>query len=149
VPLTPDLAWALQHGTSIGGARPKSLVESGSHKYIAKFSTSTDLYSVVKAEYIAMRLASKAGLNVAPVSLLNVAGKDVLMVTRFDRISASAGWQRKGIVSALTMLQLCHHRFKLDPPALNSWTHPKLHEGENPSKEPPVIGPPSALNIIH
>lgn len=106
VPLPPDLAQALQHGTSIGGARPKSLVESNSHKYIGKFSTSTDLYSVVKAEYIAMRLASISGLNVAPVSLLNVAGKDVLMVTRFDRITTSAGWQRKGIVSALTMLQL-------------------------------------------
>lgn len=106
VPLTPELAQALQHGTSIGGARPKALVESDSHKYIAKFSTSTDLYSVVKAEFIAMRLASIAGLDVAPVSLLNVAGKDVLMVTRFDRVFTSAGWQRKGIVSALTMLQL-------------------------------------------
>ncbi len=106
VPLTPELAHALQHGTSIGGARPKALVESNSHKHIAKFSTSTDLYSVVKAEFIAMRLAAMAGLDVAPVSLLNVAGKDVLMVTRFDRVSTSAGWQRKGIVSALTMLKL-------------------------------------------
>jgi len=106
VPLTPELAQALQHGTSIGGARPKSLVESETGKYIAKFSTSTDLYSVVKAEFIAMRLAAIAGLDVAPVSLLNVAGKNVLMVTRFDRVLTSAGWQRKGIVSALTMLQL-------------------------------------------
>ena len=106
VPLTPDLAHALQHGTSIGGARPKSLVQSGSQKYIAKFSTSADLYSVVKAEFIAMRLAALAGLDVAPVSLLNVAGKDVLMVERFDRVISDAGWQRKGIVSALTMLAL-------------------------------------------
>jgi len=57
VPLTPELAQALQHGTSIGGARPKALVEGDSKKYIAKFSSSTDLYSIVKAEYIAMRLA--------------------------------------------------------------------------------------------
>ncbi|AJE02750.1 type II toxin-antitoxin system HipA family toxin [Geobacter pickeringii] len=106
VPLTPELAQALQHGTSIGGARPKALVESNSRKYIAKFSASTDLYSIVKSEFVAMRLAALAGLDVAPVSLLNVAGKDVLMVTRFDRVPASAGWQRKGIVSALTMLQL-------------------------------------------
>jgi len=106
VPLTSELAQALQHGTSIGGARPKALVESDSHKYIAKFSTSTDLYSVVKAEFIAMRLAVMAGLHVAAVKLLNVAGKDVLMVERFDRVATPAGWQRKGIVSALTMLQL-------------------------------------------
>ena len=106
MPLTPELAQALQHGTSIGGARPKVLVESNARKYIAKFSTSTDIYSIVKAEFIAMRLAKLAGLDVAPVSLLNVTGKDVLMVERFDRISTSAGWQRKGVVSALTMLQL-------------------------------------------
>lgn len=106
IPLTQELAQALQHGTSIGGARPKALVESDSHKYIAKFSTSTDLYSVVKAEFIAMRLAAMAGLNVAAVSLSKAAGKDVLMVARFDRNQKDGEWQRKGIVSALTMLQL-------------------------------------------
>lgn len=106
IPLAPELAQALQHGTSIGGARPKTLVESDSQKYIAKFSTPTDLYSVVKGEFVAMRLAALAGLEVAPVSLLKVAGKDVLMVGRFDRTLSPAGWQRKGIVSALTMLQL-------------------------------------------
>lgn len=106
IPLTPELAQALQHGTSIGGARPKALVESDSHKFIAKFSTATDIYSIVKAEFIAMRLAKLAGLDVASVSLQNIAGKDVLMVERFDRVSASAGWQRKLILSALTMLKL-------------------------------------------
>jgi serine/threonine-protein kinase HipA len=105
-PLTPELAQALQHGTSIGGARPKALVDGDDRKYIAKFSTSTDLYPIVKAEFIAMRLAALAGLEVAPVALLGAAGKDVLMVTRFDRVPVSAGWERRGFVSALTMLQL-------------------------------------------
>lgn len=106
IPLTPELAQALQHGTSIGGARPKALIQSDSRKYIAKFSTSSDLYSVVKAEYVAMRLAGLAGLNVAPVSLERAAGKDVLLVERFDRTATANGWQRKGLVSALTMLTL-------------------------------------------
>ncbi len=69
IPLTPELDLALFHGSSIGGARPKALVEEGGKKYVAKFSSSTDLYSVVKAEYIAMRLAEMAGLDVAPVAL--------------------------------------------------------------------------------
>ena len=30
VPLSPDLDQALQHGTSIGGARPKALIETAS-----------------------------------------------------------------------------------------------------------------------
>lgn len=106
IPLTPELAQALQHGTSIGGARPKALIQSDSRKYIAKFSTSSDLYSVVKAEYVAMRLAGLAGLNVAPVTLERAAGKDVLLVERFDRTATDNGWQRKSLVSALTMLAL-------------------------------------------
>lgn len=106
IPLTPELAQALQHGTSIGGARPKALIESDSRKFIAKFSTSTDLYSVVKAEYVAMRLAAMADMDVAPVTLERAAGKDVLLVERFDRKAAANGWQRKSLVSALTMLTL-------------------------------------------
>ncbi|OGT99121.1 MAG: phosphatidylinositol kinase, partial [Geobacteraceae bacterium GWB2_52_12] len=106
VPLTEELAQALHHGSSIGGARPKALVQSDSKNFIAKFSTSSDLYSVVKAEYVAMRLAAMAGLNVAPVSLERAASKDVLLVERFDRIASTRGWQRKSIVSALTLLKL-------------------------------------------
>ena len=106
IPLTPELAQALQHGTSIGGARPKALIESDTGKFIAKFSTSTDLYSVVKAEFIAMRLADLVGLDVAPVSLKHAAGKDVLLVERFERTASINGWQRKALVSALTLLAL-------------------------------------------
>jgi serine/threonine-protein kinase HipA len=104
--LTEDLDQALHHGSSIGGARPKALIEVGDIKYIAKFSSSTDLYSVLKAEFIAMRLASLAGLDVAAVSLTKSSNKDVLLIERFDRVKTPLGWQRKGMVSALTLLGL-------------------------------------------
>lgn len=106
VPLTPALDQALNHGTSIGGARPKALIDRVDRKLIAKFSSGTDLYSVVKAEFIAMKLAAVCGLNVAPVSLIEVGGKDVLLIERFDRVKANSGWQRSAMVSALTMLGL-------------------------------------------
>lgn len=106
VPLTPELDQALQHGSSIGGARPKALVDGGAQKFIAKFSATNDLYSVVKAEFIAMRLAALVGLTVAPVKLDKALGKDVLLIERFDRQSTPQGWTRRGIVSALTMLGL-------------------------------------------
>ncbi|TVS19132.1 MAG: type II toxin-antitoxin system HipA family toxin [Gammaproteobacteria bacterium] len=106
VPLTPALDRALKHGTSIGGARPKALIDSGDRKLIAKFSSSTDLYSVVKAELIAMQLAAACRLNVAPVSMIEAGGKDVLLIERFDRVKTHSGWQRKSMVSALTMLGL-------------------------------------------
>ena len=106
VPLSPELDQALHHGSSIGGARPKALIENKEKKLIAKFSSSDDIYSVVKAEFIAMRLAASCGINVAPVSLVLASGKDVLLVERFDRIKSEAGWQRRMVVSALTLFGL-------------------------------------------
>lgn len=106
VPLTPELDQALFHGSSIGGARPKALIQDQGKKYVAKFSSSTDLYSVVKAEFIAMRLAAMAGLDVAPVKLAKAANKDVLLIERFDRLPKNQEWSRKAMVSALTILGL-------------------------------------------
>lgn len=106
IPLTPELDQALLHGSSIGGARPKAMIVDGDKKYIAKFSSQNDLYSIVKAEFVAMRLAGLAGLQVAPVRLARAAGKDALLVARFDREKARDGWQRRAVVSALTLLGL-------------------------------------------
>lgn len=106
ISLTPELDQALFHGSSIGGARPKALIEDQGCKYVAKFSSTTDLYSVVKAEFIAMRLASLAGLNVAKVKMARAANKDVLLIQRFDRLKKEHGWSRKCMVSALTLFGL-------------------------------------------
>ena len=106
LPLSAELDAALLHGTSLGGARPKVLIQDGNRTYIAKFSASNDLYNVVKAEFIAMRLAAKVGLDVASVQLTSALGKDVLLIERFDRQRHEAGWCRRAVVSALTMLEL-------------------------------------------
>ena len=106
VPLTPALDQALNHGTSIGGARPKALIDHGTKKFIAKFSAANDTYSVVKAEFIAMKLATACGLNAASVSMTRAAHKDVLLIERFDRTHTRDGWTRYAMVSALTMLGL-------------------------------------------
>ena len=105
-PLPLELQEALLHGTSLGGARPKALIDDRDKKYIAKFSSSADLFPVVKAEYVAMRLAARAGLNVASVSLRRTMGKDVLLVQRFDRERREGGWSRRAMISALTLQQL-------------------------------------------
>ena len=106
VPLTAELDRALLHGSSVGGARPKATITSGNKKFVAKFSSQNDLYAVVKAEYVAMRLASEVGLTVVPASLERTAGKDVLLIERFDRVKVEGGWRRKALVSALTLLEL-------------------------------------------
>lgn len=106
LPISKALDHALQHGTSIGGARPKVMIETGDKKYIVKFSSSTDMYNVVKVEYLAMRLAGLLGIKTATVKLEKVMGKEVLLVERFDRVKVEGGWQRKAMVSALTILGL-------------------------------------------
>lgn len=106
LPLRPELDRALLHGTSIGGARPKALIEERGKKYVAKFSASTDLFSVVKAEFVAMRLAAWCGLYAAPVALARAANRDVLLVERFDRVPKGDRWARKAMVSGLTLMGL-------------------------------------------
>ena len=70
--LPPELEHALLRGTSVGGARPKALVEQGEKQFIAKFSLSSDTYDIVKAEFVAMKLAEKCSLKVASVSLVSL-----------------------------------------------------------------------------
>jgi serine/threonine-protein kinase HipA len=102
-PLSQALADALAHGTSIGGARPKALLTDEGRHLIAKFSSTSDQFPMVKGEFVAMTLAREAGLDVAPVELRKVRGRDVIVIERFDR---PAGGGRRLIVSALTMLGL-------------------------------------------
>jgi serine/threonine-protein kinase HipA len=103
-PLSPAIAEALLHGSSIGGARPKATLSDDGRSLIAKFSSTTDTYPVVKAEAIAMNLARRTGVNVASTELRQVHGKHVLLVERFDRTDVPG--QRRMFVSALTILQL-------------------------------------------
>ncbi|GAC1321530.1 MAG: HipA domain-containing protein [Acidimicrobiales bacterium] len=100
--LSPDVSRALLAGSSVGGARPKVLLDDGGRKLIAKFSQDGDPYPVVKAEGVAMALASRVGLNVAGVEVLRCLGRDVLLVERFDR-PATPG-HRRLMVSAMTIL---------------------------------------------
>jgi serine/threonine-protein kinase HipA len=70
---------------------------------IAKLSSTTDVFPVVKAECLTMGLAARVGLDVARVQLVSALGKEVLLVDRFDR---PAPGQRRVMVSARTMLRL-------------------------------------------
>ena len=104
IPLEPALAEALQHGTAIGGARPKALISDGDRKYVAK----NDTYNVVKAEYVAMRLAEIAGLDVASVKLVRAMKKDL---RRFDR-RKTGGWTRRAGALTLLGLDMAAHAMK-------------------------------------
>src|SRR5690606_21859503 len=102
--LPEQLDLALLHGSSVGGARPKALLDGDDgRRHIAKFASSTDSYPVVQAEFVAMDLARRAGVQVAPVEITFVDWSPVLLVERFDRTSEGG---RRLLVSALTILEL-------------------------------------------
>lgn len=102
-PLNDELKEALLHGSSVGGARPKALIDDSTRKLIAKFSSSRDSYPIVTAEYVAMQLAARCGIDVARTELTSALGKDVLLVERFDRDHDGT---RRAMVSGLTLLGL-------------------------------------------
>jgi serine/threonine-protein kinase HipA len=105
LPFSPELDLVLNAGTSVGGARPKAvLTGADGRSLIAKFSAPTDTYPVVKGEALAMALARRVGLDVAPSERRTVLDRDVLLVERFDRVPGST--RRRGVVSALTLLGL-------------------------------------------
>ncbi len=53
-----------------------------------------------------MQLAVAAGINAAPTKLVQVAKKEILLIERFDREKATHGWERKSMISALTLFGL-------------------------------------------
>lgn len=81
-----DLRLLLAPGSSLGGARPKASVrDRDGHLAIAKFPRKDDDYSTVQWEAVALTLAAKAGIKVPKWRLELIAGKPVLISTRFDR----------------------------------------------------------------
>jgi len=92
-------------GTSMGGARPKAVVEHGQNLWIAKFSRHDDRWNHPRVEHGLLTLAQKCGITVVENRITNVGGRDVLLVRRFDRERTENGYQRHRMVSALTLLQ--------------------------------------------
>jgi serine/threonine-protein kinase HipA len=109
----PDLAGSaaaqaqelIDPGTSMGGARPKTVVQDNHDLWIAKFATQHDRWNYPRVEHGMLNLARLCGLTVADSRVDTVAGHDVLMVRRFDRDAAPTGYRRHRMVSALTLLQ--------------------------------------------
>ncbi len=96
-----DLRLLLAPGSSLGGARPKASVrDRDGTLLIAKFSTRTDDYNVVRWEALALSLARKAGIIVSDWRLESVSGRDVLLARRFDR----SGRVRIPFLSAMSAL---------------------------------------------
>ncbi len=97
----------LRAGTSMGGARPKAVVEDGDALWIAKFNRPDDRWNVARVERAMLELARACGIRTADSRLASVGRRDVLLVRRFDRERdpAEDGYRRARMLSALTLLR--------------------------------------------
>jgi len=92
-------------GTSMGGMRPKAAVEDDNGvQWIAKFPSTADRLNVPLIEAATMRLATQAGLDVPQVRSIDIGGRSVMLIQRFDRSTVNKMARRHHMVSALTML---------------------------------------------
>jgi serine/threonine-protein kinase HipA len=93
LPMPARLADVFGAGPSAGGARPKASVRDETGLlWLAKFPAVGDTFSVADAECFTLKLAKLAGLTVPEVKVLNIGGKPVMMIRRFDRY-----WQAPGV----------------------------------------------------
>jgi serine/threonine-protein kinase HipA len=103
LPFSAEIDDVLTYGSAVGGARPKALLVDRGRELIAKFSVSTDAFPWMQAEAVGMELARRCGVEAAPTTLTTAAGRDVLLVERFDRPGDGS---RRHVLSGLTLLGL-------------------------------------------
>jgi len=104
-PASPQVQELLLLGTSMGGARPKAVVQDDNGLWMAKFNRPDDRWNYARVEYGMLRLARQCGINVPESRIEMVGGKDVLLVKRFDREKTAEDYTRARMISGLTVLR--------------------------------------------
>lgn len=87
--ITPDQLKLIEHGSSMGGARPKISVfeKSTGRSWLVKFSRADDLFDYPVVEYASMTFLASMGVRVPQVQLFKLSNKQsCYLIERFDRL---------------------------------------------------------------
>lgn len=111
VPVTADLQRLIQPGVTLGGARPKALLQTGAGTCVVKFAELDDAVDTPLVEHASMTLAARAGISVANTGVLPLPprhgrARHALTIERFDRV----GGYRLHCLSAKTLLRAARLR---------------------------------------
>jgi len=95
------LAILIAPGSSLGGARPKAnILDKDKNLWIAKFPAKNDTIDKAAWEFLAYKLAIKAGINMSECNIQKIAGNfHTFFTKRFDRENG----KRIHFASAMTM----------------------------------------------
>jgi serine/threonine-protein kinase HipA len=104
-PEAPQVQELMLLGTSMGGARPKAVVQDEDGLWVAKFNQPDDRWNNTRVEHAMLRLALECGISTAESRIATIAGKDVLLIKRFDREKTPKGYTRARMISGLTLLR--------------------------------------------
>jgi serine/threonine-protein kinase HipA len=102
-PVAQTLRRLVDPGVTLGGARPKALLEIKGEQWVLKFGERGDLVDMPLVEHATLTLAAKAGIVPAPTRAIALKGKGrhAIAIKRFDR----AGGARLHALSARVALQ--------------------------------------------
>lgn len=108
-PVPDQILDLLEPGTSMGGARPKNVVEDEDGLWIAKFPARGDRWNNAPVEAAMLALAGRCGIRVPETRVERVGNECVLLVKRFDRErvvddDGHPAYLRHRMASALTVL---------------------------------------------
>lgn len=110
-PVTPEIQRLVQPGVTLGGARPKALLQTGSGPCVIKFSELDDAVDTPLIEHATLTLAAQAGIHVATTGVLPLSSRQgrgprrhALTIERFDRLRTDTLNLRVHCISAKTAL---------------------------------------------
>ncbi len=106
VPMSAEMQRLIQPGVTLGGARPKALLQTDAGACVVKFSELDDAVDTPLVEHATMTLAAHAGIVVASTGVLPIPARHgkarhALTIERFDRL----GGYRLHCLSARTALR--------------------------------------------
>ena len=100
-PVAPELHRLLAPGVTMGGARPKALLNIDGAAWVLKFAEPGEPVDMPLVEHAAMTLAARAQIHVAATQPIALAQGHAVAVKRFDR----AGGRRLHALSANVVLR--------------------------------------------
>lgn len=83
-PISALEAKLVRAGGSLGGAKPKALIDIGGEQWVIKFFNGEPIDTPL-IEHATMTLAERAGITVAKTQVIRLAGENAVAVRRFDR----------------------------------------------------------------
>jgi len=84
-PVPEDKRRLIAPGTTLGGARPKALIELDGRQWVVKFAELGDSTDAPLIEHSCLSLAAKAGIRVAETRPIRLSQGHAVAVLRFDR----------------------------------------------------------------